>query len=250
MLVRSATALIGKTPARSAEATPAIQVTRCGVPCRSVLANQPGSSPSRLIENQTRVTPRRKVSITVRMDRTAKTEMIVAITGSPTPLKAEAKPALGSMSCVVLHAGQHQRGGDIEQHGDDQREDDRLRHVLLAVGGLLRRRTHGVVAKHREEHRCGAGQHGTEAAGQKRVVVVGVDVEDAQADDEQDQDDLDATAISSKRPKVLVPRERIQVTSRQTRIAGRLTMPPVPSSGVEVIQTGIWMPMPERKASK
>ena len=60
---------------------PAIQVTRCGVPWRSVLENQPGSSPSRLMENQTRVTPSRNVSITVRMDRTANTEMIVAITG-------------------------------------------------------------------------------------------------------------------------------------------------------------------------
>ena len=86
MLVRSATALIGNTPASRAEAMPAIQVTRCGVPWRSVLANQPGSSPSRLMENQTRVTPRRKVSITVRMDSTAKTEMMVAITGRPTPL--------------------------------------------------------------------------------------------------------------------------------------------------------------------
>ncbi|CAH0310269.1 hypothetical protein SRABI128_04486 [Microbacterium sp. Bi128] len=98
MLVRSATALIGRMPARIAAPTPAIQVTRWGVPFRSVFENQPGSRPSRLIENQTRVTPRRKVSITVRMDRTANTEMIVAITGRPTLLKAEAKPALGSIS--------------------------------------------------------------------------------------------------------------------------------------------------------
>ena len=59
-----------------------------------------------------------------------------------------------------------------------------------------------------------------------------------------------ATAMSSNRPKVLVPRERIQVTSRQTAMAGMLTMPPMPSSGVDVIQTGMWMPMPERNASK
>ncbi|MNG29994.1 hypothetical protein D3C84_1155140 [compost metagenome] len=90
--------MIGNTPANRAEPIPAIQVTRCGVPWLSVLANQPGSSPSRLIENQTRVTPSRKVSITVRMDSTAKTEMMVAMTGSPTLLKAEAKPALGSIS--------------------------------------------------------------------------------------------------------------------------------------------------------
>ena len=50
------------------------------------------------MENQTRVTPRRKVSITVRMDSTANTEMMVAMTGRPTLVKAEAKPALGSMS--------------------------------------------------------------------------------------------------------------------------------------------------------
>ena len=61
---------------------------------------------------------------------------------------------------------------------------------------------------------------------------------------------LIATAMSSNRPKVLVPRDRIQVTSRQTAIAGMLTMPPVPSSGVAVIQTGMLMPMPDRNASK
>jgi hypothetical protein len=36
--------------------------------------------------------------MTVRMDSTAKTEMMLAMTGSPTPVKAEAKPASGSMS--------------------------------------------------------------------------------------------------------------------------------------------------------
>jgi hypothetical protein len=44
------------------------------------------------------VTPSRKVSITVRMESTAKTEMMPAMTGSPTLLKAEANPASGSMS--------------------------------------------------------------------------------------------------------------------------------------------------------
>jgi hypothetical protein len=57
-----------------------------------------GNSPSRLIENQTRVTPSRKVSITVMMESTAKTEMMLAMTGSPTFVKAEAKPASGSIS--------------------------------------------------------------------------------------------------------------------------------------------------------
>jgi hypothetical protein len=47
-----------------------------------VAENHLGSRPSRLIENQTRVTPRRKVSITVRMEMTAKAEMTVATTGS------------------------------------------------------------------------------------------------------------------------------------------------------------------------
>ena len=61
---------------------------------------------------------------------------------------------------------------------------------------------------------------------------------------------LMATATSSKRPKALVPRDRIQVTRRQTRMAGRLMMPPLPSSTVEVIQMGMWMPMPERNASR
>ena len=86
-------------PASTAEAIPPIQVTRCGVPCRSVAENHFGSSPSRLIENQTRVTPSRKVSITVRMEITANAEMMVAITGSPTAWNATAKAASGSI-CV------------------------------------------------------------------------------------------------------------------------------------------------------
>ncbi len=59
-----------------------------------------------------------------------------------------------------------------------------------------------------------------------------------------------ATATSSNRPNALVPRDRIQVTKRQTRMAGMLKSPPLPSSGVDVIQAGMWMPMPDRKASK
>ena len=98
MLVRSATALIGNTPASKGGADPGDPGDALRVPCWSVLANQPGSRPSRLMENQTRVTPRRKVSITVRMESTANTEMMVAMTGRPTPVKAEAKPAFGSMS--------------------------------------------------------------------------------------------------------------------------------------------------------
>ncbi|MCY1213499.1 hypothetical protein D9M72_252810 [compost metagenome] len=59
-----------------------------------------------------------------------------------------------------------------------------------------------------------------------------------------------ATATSSNRPNARVPRDRIQVTMRQTTMAGMLTIPPLPSSGVDVIQTGMWTPMPERNASK
>jgi hypothetical protein len=44
-------------------------------------------SPLRLIENRTRVTPSRKVSITVMMESTAKTGMMLAMTGSPTLVK-------------------------------------------------------------------------------------------------------------------------------------------------------------------
>jgi len=77
---------------------PAIQVTRCGVPCGSVPENHRGSRPSRLIENQTRVTPSRNVSITVMMEITANAEMVVAIIGRPTDRNATAKAALVSSS--------------------------------------------------------------------------------------------------------------------------------------------------------
>ena len=79
MLVRSATSLMGKTPARKAEAIPAIQVTRCGVPCLSVRENHLGRRPSRLMENQTRVTPRRNVSMTVRMESTAASHLVASL---------------------------------------------------------------------------------------------------------------------------------------------------------------------------
>ena len=72
-----------------------------------------------------------------------------------------------------------------------KRQHDCLGHVLLAVLGFLGRGAHGVVAEHGEEHRGRTGHDRAEAAGHERVVVVGVDVEDAQADDEQDQDHLD-----------------------------------------------------------
>ena len=98
MFVRSAAARIGRTPASTIATTPAIQVTRCGVPWRSTRANHGESRPSRLIENHTRVTPSRNVSMTVRIDSTAKIEMMFAITGSPTWLNAEAKPASGLIS--------------------------------------------------------------------------------------------------------------------------------------------------------
>src|SRR3712207_4083236 len=98
MLVRSATARIGKTPASTAEDTPASQVTARGGAPQSNLAEQVGSKRSRLMENHTRVTPSRKVSMTVRIERTAKTEMMVAIADRPTLLNADAKPAVGSMS--------------------------------------------------------------------------------------------------------------------------------------------------------
>jgi hypothetical protein len=56
-----------------------------------------------------------------------------------------------------------------------------------------------------------------------------------------------ATAMSSNRPKVLVPRLRMKVTSRQIRTAGTLTTPP--SSADAVIETGRATPKPERSAS-
>ena len=61
---------------------------------------------------------------------------------------------------------------------------------------------------------------------------------------------LMATATSSNRPNAFVPRLRMKVTSRQTTMAGRLITPPLPSSAVDVIHAGIWMPMPDRAASK
>jgi len=62
------------------------------------LANQPGSSPSRLIENHTRVTPSMNVNITVRMPMIAPTAITLASPESPTEANAEEKPLSGSMS--------------------------------------------------------------------------------------------------------------------------------------------------------
>ena len=192
MLVRSATSRIGKTPASTAEPTPAIQVTRWGVPWRSTLANQGGSSPSRLIENQTRVTPSRKVSMTVRMESTAKTEMMLAMTGRPTLREGGGEPCFRVDLGVALHAREDEGRGDVERHRDDQRQYDGLGHVFLAVLGLLGGGAHGVVSEDGEEHGRRAGEHGAEAGRHERVVVGGVDVEDPQPDDEEDENDLDA----------------------------------------------------------
>ena len=76
---------------------PATQLTHWSVPWWSVLENQLGSSLLQLMENETKVMPRMNMISTVRMDRTANTEMIVARAEGPTQPNAEAKPAVGSM---------------------------------------------------------------------------------------------------------------------------------------------------------
>jgi hypothetical protein len=53
------------------------------------------------------------------------------------------------------------------------------------------------------------------------------------------------TAISSKRPKALVPRLRMKVISKQIKIAWMLTTPP--SSGLAVIASGRLTPKLSRK---
>lgn len=87
---------MGSRPAIAADTPPTIQVTRMGtrrVGC--VLANHFGSRPSRLIANQTRVTPSMNVNITVRMPMMAATAMKLASPGRPTDSKAVEKPLVG-----------------------------------------------------------------------------------------------------------------------------------------------------------
>jgi hypothetical protein len=80
MLVSSAASAIGKNPAIRPEPMPTIQVTRTGTRClRSTAANQLGSSPSRDIENYTRVTAYMNVHITVAIPRMAPPEIRVLI---------------------------------------------------------------------------------------------------------------------------------------------------------------------------
>ncbi len=99
MLVSSAASLIGRNPAISPEATPTIQVTREGTRRTGCSrANQPGSSPSLLIENHTRVTPSMNVNITVRMPTMAPTAISPASPRSPTEANAEENPLSGSIS--------------------------------------------------------------------------------------------------------------------------------------------------------
>ncbi len=70
--------------------------------------------------------------------------------------------------------------------------------MLLAVLGLFCGGAHGVIAEDGEEDGGGTGQDRAEATGHERVVVLGVDVENTQADDEQDQDDLDGNGYQFK----------------------------------------------------
>jgi hypothetical protein len=99
MLVSSATTVMGRKPANSAEPMPMIHVTRVGTfRFRSVTANQAGSRPSRLMENQTRDAPSMNVSITVTTLTIAPTATTFATAGRPTDSKAVAKPLSGLMS--------------------------------------------------------------------------------------------------------------------------------------------------------
>ena len=89
MLVSSAASAIGRKPAIRPEPMPTIHVTRTGTRClESTLANHLGSSPSRDIENHTRVTANINVNITVAIPRIAPTEITVAMPGNPTSAKA------------------------------------------------------------------------------------------------------------------------------------------------------------------
>jgi hypothetical protein len=58
------------------------------------------------------------------------------------------------------------------------------------------------------------------------------------------------TATSSNRPKVRVPRLRMNVISRQITIAGRFTRPPSSWSAVPCIHTGTCSPMPDMNSVK
>ena len=99
MLVSSAASLIGKKPAIRPPRMPTIQVTRTGTRClASTAANHLGSSPSRDIENHTRVTANMNVNITVAIPRIAPTEIRVAMLGRPTSSNACANADSESIS--------------------------------------------------------------------------------------------------------------------------------------------------------
>ena len=92
---------------------------------------------------------------------------------------------------VVLHAGEHGRGQQVEHHRDRQRQDDRLGQVALGVLGLLGGGAHRVVPEDREEDRRRPGRGAAEAVGEVRREVVGLDVEEPDDDHRQHDRDLD-----------------------------------------------------------
>ena len=92
MFVSSAASRIGTTPAITADTMPTIHVGRCGTRLRLVLANHPGSRPSRLIAYQTRDAPSMNENSTVRMPTIAPIATTSAKASSPIDWKALANP--------------------------------------------------------------------------------------------------------------------------------------------------------------
>src|SRR6185437_10176676 len=100
----------------------------------------------------------------------------------------------------VMHdAGKHERGRDVENRADDERDEDAAGHVLLGIARLLRRRRHGVEPNAGDEDHAGAAQHAAptvlaEGAGVRRhegMPVAGVDVLDAEGDEQDEHEHLD-----------------------------------------------------------
>jgi hypothetical protein len=130
---------------------------------------EPGwHSPSRLIENQTRVTPSRKVSITVMMESTAKTGMMLAMTGSPTLVKyayerAQHQAELDRVTYVGAVAA-------AVDHDDRGVRPDRFsqRQTVMPWSQLI------FSALHDERGRADAGAHFPESVGIDLVAEAGV----------------------------------------------------------------------------
>ncbi len=100
---------------------------------------------------------------------------------------------------VAHHSGQDQRHHDVQKRADHEAREDSDRHVALRIAGFLGRRGDRVEADVGEEDDTGGAQDPadsemTQLAGvgrNERVPVGGIDVADAEQDEENDDGHFD-----------------------------------------------------------